>query len=387
MHAYAPRRRDMHVFCADMFTKLFLIHYLPLVAFSLHCWYTFFQDPAISAAGVQEGLERMATIKQIAQMAGVSPATVSRLLNGDPKLSVSPQTRERVHRAADRLGYLPRHPVRAAGPARTIGVLKGFSTLSGTDSAPHLSLLRAVEGALHAAGMAKLTVTGDAPAQPVDALIAYGTFSPTRMERLRRWTDNILFLGENPDPLSFDAVVPGFDWLCGHLCGYLTGLGHSRVAYVSAGEELPDCSLPDPMSRHFAAWLQNRSDLPAEYLRHASFSPESAYAHTRALLELPRAPTAILYASDAMAVGGCRAIAERGLRVGLDVSVIGLGDMAAASFLSPALTTVYIPYALIAQVALHMLRSRLDDGRREPLTVCAPLSLVVRDSCGPLREA
>ena len=88
-----------------------------------------------------------------------------------------------------------------------------------------------------------------------------------------------------------------------------------------------------------------------------------------------------------MAVGGCRAIAERGLRVGLDVSVVGLGDMAAASFLSPALTTVCIPYALLAQIALGLLRSRLDEGRREPLTVCVPLSLVERDSCGPLRNA
>ncbi len=332
----------------------------------------------------------MATIKQIAQMAGVSPATVSRLLSGDPNLSVSPQTRERVRCAADRLGYQPRRPARTArtpAPARTIGVLKGFGTLSATDNAPHLALMRAVEGALQAAGMAKLTVTGDAPAQPVDALIAYGTFSPARMERLRRWTRNVLFLGENPDPLAFDAVLPGFDWLCGRLCGYLAGLGHRRVAYVSASEELADCSLPDPMARPFAAWLQARDGLPAAYLRRAAFSPESAYAHTRALLELPQPPTAILYASDAMAVGGCRAIAERGLRVGLDVSVVGLGDMAAASFLSPALTTVCIPYALLAQIALGLLRSRLDEGRREPLTVCVPLSLVERDSCGPLRNA
>lgn len=324
----------------------------------------------------------MATIKQIAEIAGVSLSTVSRILNGDPRLSVSAKTRERVQSAADQLGYLPKHPFAPTGPCM-IGVVKGFSSYTAIATTHHLALARTIEGAMQGAGLPKLTISGDSPAQPIDALIAFGAFSPQRLALMRQWTPNILFIDSNPEPLAFDALMLGYGWLTEDVLNFLFELGHRRVAYVGARDKMRDCVLPDPMVRPFVSGMIQRGCYRPEYVRECSFTPEAACEQTRALLSLEPRPTAILYASDVMAIGGYRAITERSLVVGRDVSVIGRGDISTASFVTPALTTVHIPLAFAADGVIELLRTRLNTGRRAPVTLCVPMSLVERESCGP----
>ncbi len=324
----------------------------------------------------------MATLKQIAEIAGVSLSTVSRILNGDPRLSVSARTRERVQSAADQLGYLPKHPFAPTGPCM-IGVVKGFSSYAAIATTHHLALARTIEGAMQRAGLPKLTLSGDSPAQPVDALIAFGAFSPQRVKVMRQWTPHILFIDSNPEPNAFDAVMLGYGWLAEEVLDYLFELGHRRVAYVGARDTMCDCVLPDPMVRPFVSGMTQRGCFRPEYVHEGSFTPEAAYEQTAALLSLEKPPTAILYASDAMAIGGYRAITERSLTVGRDVSVIGRGDVSTASFVTPALTSVHIPLSFAADSVIALLRTRLSEGRRSPLTLCVPMSLIRRDSCGP----
>lgn len=324
----------------------------------------------------------MATIKEIAEIAGVSLSTVSRILNSDPRLSVAPETRERVLNAADRLGYVPKHPFRPEGHC-LVGVVKGFSNFTDMANTHHFALSRAIEGALQAAGIPKLTITGDGPAQPIDALLVFGAFGEGRLQRMRQWANHALFIDSNPDPLIFDSLILGYGWLADALLSYLYGLGHRRIAYVGAEDQQSDCTLRDPMVRPLTSGMFQRGCYRREYFRLGSFTPESAYTHTCALLELAEPPTAILYANDAMAIGGYRAVQKNGLMVGRDVSIIGRGDISTSSFVTPALTTAHIPLSFAAETVITMLQDRLEKGRQNPLTLCVPMTLIKRDSCGP----
>ena len=326
----------------------------------------------------------MATIKEIAEIAGVSLSTVSRIINGDPRLSVAPDTRERVLSTADRLGYVPKHPFRTEGHS-LVGVVKGFSNFTDMANTHHYALSRAIEGALQAAGIPKLTVTGDGPAQPIDALLAFGAFGPERLHRMRQWANHTLFIDSNPDPLVFDSLILGYGWLTDALLDYLYDLGHRRIGYIGAEDLQNDCVLRDPMVRPLTSGMFHRGCYRSEYFRLGSFTPESAYTLTLSLLDLEQPPTAILYANDAMAIGGYRAVQKRGLVVGRDVSIIGRGDISTSSFVTPALTTVHIPLSFAAETVIKMLQERLEKGRQTPLTLCVPMTLVKRDSCGPAK--
>jgi DNA-binding LacI/PurR family transcriptional regulator len=118
-----------------------------------------------------------------------------------------------------------------------------------------------------------------------------------------------------------------------------------------------------------------------EYVRHGDWSWESGYQQTLRLMELPHPPTAILCASDNMALGAMRAVAERGLRVPTDVSILGFDDIPAASNSDPPLSTIKQPAHAMVQTAIEALIRRMDGQQEPPSTIIMPTTLIERQSC------
>ena len=330
-----------------------------------------------------------ATIREIARAAGVSIATVSRVINGRP--DVSPQTREAVLRVVREHGFSTNRNARALSGGRTglVGVtvpiveaayfavvLAGAAEalyehdmrivvcptlhqherevalldrlMHGTTDGALLMLPEESNAELHALQETGYSFVVVDPRVRLDEGIP--AVSAANASGARAATDHLLALGHR----RIGAITGPPDWLASteRLNGY-------RSALAAAGV------LPDP-------------DLVVE----SDFSIESGEAAAGALLDLPERPTAIFGFNDNVAIGALEAARARGLRVPEDLSVAGFDDSEQSGLVTPALTTVRQPLAEMGRMAVSLLLRLLDHQRVEAMSVELATRLVVRDSTG-----
>jgi DNA-binding LacI/PurR family transcriptional regulator len=340
----------------------------------------------------------MAKIDDVARLAGVSTATVSRALRGLP--AVSEQTRARVAHAAATLGYVasPSASRLAGGRTGSIGVVVPrpitrwfFATV-----------VDAVEEALYPAGWDLLLYSlGDreqvrrrlfhtqALHKRVDAVMLVAT--PLGPEDVAA----ISALKLPGVTVSSGTPVPGWpsvridDVAAARVAtGHLIGLGHSRIAHIS-GDPNDDLAITTREDRRLgfhqalrAAGLAPDPALDVE----GEFTVAGGERATRELLRRGDPPTAIFAACDELAIGAMRTLREARLRVPDEVSVVGIDDHDLAAALG--LTTIAQPAAEQGRRAAHTLLALLLGGRIAPAgPELLPTSLVVRESTAPPREA
>lgn len=165
---------------------------------------------------------------------------------------------------------------------------------------------------------------------------------------------------------------------------HLAELGHRRVAFVGGPESNLSARQRALAFRQTVA--AHGWECPSGWVRQGDFNPPSGLTQTRALLDAGcGTPTAIFYGNDMMAFGGLRALAERGLAVPGDVSVVGFDDIAFAEYSNPALTTVHQNHYDIGRQAGQLLMDRLGPGEPPAHKVVLEQSLVVRESTAPPR--
>lgn len=317
------------------------------------------------------------TIRDVAERAGVSIATVSRVLNA--KDDVSTVTRGRVQEAAAELGYSVDSVGRALSSQRTrlVGVVVG-------DNAGHRDLSLVFFGVVLSAISRRLAQLGYEPLLLQDA----------DAEGSHRFDAAVLIGVNEDDPIVLDLIghahpFVGVDVRCGgdsafvgsdHANGvrlalaHLRALGHDRIAHIAGALN----TLAG--SERLAAFRSECPDQPEEYLRFGDFSSASGYREARALLALDRPPTAIMAGSDLMALAALQAIWESGRRPGRDVAVVGFDDLEAAGLAHPPLTTIRQNRHDLGTTAANRvveLLERPDSVERETVL---PVELVVRSS-------
>lgn len=329
----------------------------------------------------------MATIQDVARTAGVSTATVSRVLSA-PDV-VAEATRERVLAAVSRLGYAPNV---AAKSLRTLRTEKILVTVPDISNPFFSQVIRGVEEAASAAGYSVLL--GDTRHEP-EREEQYG-----QMLR-RKEADGLIFLGHRlPGGLTEMAramgpltpIVNGCEYSPGlgvpsaHIDNaaaafqameHLYGLGHTRVGLITG-------PLASPLSGDRlsgARQAATRRGL-AESLLVATgdFSIESGLAQTLALLTDESRPTAVFCFSDEMAMGALEACRRMGLACPAEVSLMGFDDIRYAQHLDPALTTVSQPMARIGHETVRLLLGILSGEAAVVSHVTLAHRLVVRAS-------
>lgn len=336
----------------------------------------------------------MATIHDVARDAGVSTATVSRVLSS-PQV-VAQATRERVLAVVERLGYAPNT---AAKSLRTLRTQKILVTVPDISNPFFSQVIRGVEAAAQAAGYSVLL--GDTRHDP-DREEQYG-----QMLR-RKEADGLVFLGHRlPDSLAemVEAmgarapIVNGCEFspdlavssahidnarAAAEATQHLYALGHSRVGVISG-------PLASPISRDRLDGVRDAAARhgEAESLAVAvgDFSIESGLEQTLALLQAAPRPTAIFCFSDEMAMGALEAFRRSGLSCPGDISLIGFDDIRYAQYLDPPLTTVSQPMDQIGQEAVRLLLGILTGEASEVLHLTLPHRLVIRASCGPVSKS
>ena len=334
-------------------------------------------------------VQTLATVEDIARAAGVSVATVSRVLNSSPK--VAAPTRRRVLRALDELGYAPNNLARnlRARALRVFGLV-----IPDIRNAVYTSLHRGVEDVARASGFFVLLANTDEHAHRQAEylrmllaervagviLVAAGGTLLEPVQALLRVGIPVVALDRPLVGLDLDTIQPDRArgvWLAvEHLCAHghrAMGLVNGPISMVSAVQRA------DAFRAALAALgLEHRQEWEVS----GDFREEGGFAAATELLSRSRRPTAVVVANNLMALGTLHAAAELGLRLPEDVALIAFDETEWAPFLAPPLTSVAHPTYELGRMAAELLERRLADAARPPASVFLPPRLVVRDSCG-----
>ena len=328
-----------------------------------------------------------ATIDDVAREAGVSTATVSRALHHLPYVAES--TRERVLEAAGRLRYVanPNASRLASGATSTVGVLAPVLTSWYTTE-----VVAGVEDVMAEAGYDLLISTADPEArermlsgetrfrQRVDGVLLVDVMCrEAGAQRLALLDVPVVVLGEEVhavDSVSVDNIAGG-----AMAADHLVTLGHRHIAMMGGRSYARDAhDVPNDRAAGFRGALR-RAGLALDPLLEVDggFDIEGGRLAMHALLDLPSPPTGVFAMSDEMAFGVLQAMRERGLRPGVDVSVVGFDDHPVSEAIG--LTTVRQPVRAIGRTGARLLLDHLE-GSAEVDHHPMPLSLVIRASTG-----
>jgi DNA-binding LacI/PurR family transcriptional regulator len=328
------------------------------------------------------------TITDVARQARVSTATVSRVLNGNPR--VIADTARRVEEAVALLGYtpLPAARVLAGRKTHTLGLV--IPEIGGDFFVP---LLRGIEGAARQAGYNLLVQAGDSRLElalgshNTDGLLVYtGALDSPSLSRLSAAGLPYVQLYAQPDPESPAPSVTvdnlhGTALVMDHL---VTVHARKRIVFLAGPAQEPDA-----ISRlqGYRVALQ-RHGLAADpaLVAQGGFSHELACQSVEDLIASGVGFDAIFAADDQSAAGALAALHRAKIAVPQSVSLVGFDDVAFASYLNPPLTTVHAPTEIVGQAAVQHLLKLIRGEAVERLT-SLPTALCVRRSCGCLPQS
>lgn len=327
----------------------------------------------------------MATIRDVARLAGVSIATVSRVLNGGHH-AVRDETRRRILAAIDQLDYRPNALARSLLSRRsgTLGLL-----VPDIANPYYAEILRGIEDTVRPEGYSVIICNTDRQPQKAEEYLGLlrekqcdgiifaggGMQGGQRLPSLASLGIRVVLIGRHEVDLPSVAV----DNQGGARAAtrHLVEQGHRAIAFVGGPRE--STTTQDRQAGFESALAESGIPLDPRYLRYGDLRPEGGYEAMRQLLGLAERPTAILVANDLMAIGAMKAIRDAGLKVPEDAAVVGFDDIPIASYVDPPLTTVEVPmYELGARAARAMLG--LLRGEGAPRAERLPTPLVVRGS-------
>src|SRR5712692_6968902 len=313
------------------------------------------------------------TIKEVAARAGVSVATISRVING--KGPVRESTSRRVMETAQAMRYTPHGVARSLSMRRahTVGLLlpdlhgEFFSeVIRGIDAEARRSGYHLLVSGFHS-DQEEMTAVFRAVRGRVDGLIV---MSPDR--EAAALCANLplgfpIVLLNNAGGVSRAISIDNYGGAAA-MVRHLRALGHTRIAFVKGPEENADAA-------ERLRGYRDATDVSIEL--EGDFTEEAGHAAGTHVLGMQNRPSAIFAANDAMAVGTLSAFRDAGVRVPRDIALAGFDDIPAARYVTPPLTTVNVPIAEQGRRAFDLVVSE-EEQRHEVL----PTTLVIRESCG-----
>ncbi|GLT14731.1 MULTISPECIES: DNA-binding transcriptional regulator CytR [Vibrio] len=334
----------------------------------------------------------MATMKEVAQLAGVSTATVSRALMNPEK--VSNATRKRVEDAVLESGYSPNSLARnlRRNESKTIIVI-----VPDICDPYFTEIIRGIEDT--AAEHNYLVLLGDSGQQlkressfvnlvftkQADGMLLLGTDVPFDVSKPEQKNLPPLVMACEYAPelelptVHIDNLTAAFD-----VVNYLTQMGHKKVAEMSGPAEASLCQF-----RHqgFQQALRRAGiEMNPNYQVHGDFTLESGVTAANKLLSLPEPPTAIFCHNDSMAIGAIQQAKKQGFRVPQDLSIVGFDDIQFSQYCDPPLTTIAQPRYEIGKQSMLMLLEILKGREVRAGSRLLEANLVVRNSAAPPRS-
>lgn len=327
----------------------------------------------------------MATIKEIAEIVGVSSAAVSRVLNYDEGISVSEETREAIFATAEKICYKKKviYPK-----------IENVALLYFTDNEDELEdvFYRGVrEEVIKQAKKMNIRLQiydrrdgMSVIPRDLNAFIAVGWLTRKEINQLYKICPRGVFIGTSPDEKLFDAVRPNMDSFVTQMVDYFVEKGHKKIGFIGGSDRNIDTGKP---SMDIREWSFRQSVayyhcLEEEYiLISEKFTVDEGYRMGKELLKKSSLPTALCIASDTLAVGVLQALNEKGIQVPEQMALFSINDVNIAKYLSPPLTTIHIDIPCICETALDLLRNRVLYGGKVTKLIFVNGIPIFRKSC------
>jgi DNA-binding LacI/PurR family transcriptional regulator len=329
------------------------------------------------------------TVKEVARLAGVSTATVSRVMSGTG--GVRKELVRRVQNAAQKLGYRPNPAGRNLRSRSTRAIGMVFPDI---ENPFYASVISGAEEVLQSAGYSLLLANyGEDPAREsvqlttlraehVAGILFAASCKPSAdYKSVLSAGISLVAVSRIPDGLNVDLATVSNQEGARQAIEHLIRLGHRRIGLIDG-----PVSLSTTRERH-AGYAQAFRDAglpaPRDLIIYADFYHQAAgFQAVSKLLNAGNRPSAVLIVSNNMVLGAMEALRERGLGVPKDMAIVGFGDTPSAALLNPPLTVVAQPAREIGATGARLLLERLQNPDRARRSIVLDTQLIVRESCG-----
>jgi LacI family transcriptional regulator len=323
----------------------------------------------------------------VAKKAGVSIATVSRVIN--KKGIVKPETRDRVLAVAHKMKYTPNPAARGLIMRRTEAIGLLLPDLHGEFFS---EVIRGADAAVQAQGHHLIVSSSHNDSKEIEAALRFMRGRVDGLVVMSPQIDSEILLATLPkdlpvillncrthNPLYDTITTDGFGG-AKDMVSYLLSLGHRKIAIIKGSTTNSESH--ERLNGYLAAYTAYTLMPDPAMQLDGEFTEESAFNAVRQVLRGTNRPTAIFASNDSMAIGAIGAIREAGLRIPHDISVCGFDDIPVAKYLSPSLTTVHVPIHDLGTMAINRIFDRLHKKTKGAVThVFVPTTLSIRNSC------
>ncbi len=332
----------------------------------------------------------MATIKDIAKLAKVSPATVSRVLNHDKTMSAGTGTKQRIFKAAHHLNYT-KTPQRATKKAahKTIALIEWYTEQQELNDLYYFSLREGIEKTAKKLGYRITRLFHTDPlekAADCAGILALGKFSSEQIKQLGRLSDNIVFVDSNTLAQGYSCVLPDFSTGVAAALHHFLAMGQTKIGMLAGEEHTSDSkeSLLDPRFTTFKKILTADQRYDPHYVFVGEFTLDAGYHMMQAALSDLKhdLPQAFFMANDSLAVGALRALQEQKIQIPQEISIISFNDSSLAQFAYPRLSSVHVYTAEMGASAVTLLNAQLKRSGEIfiPKMITHGVKLILRDS-------
>ena len=312
----------------------------------------------------------------------MSPATVSRVLNYDPDLSVSKETEQKVFEIAEALNYTKHKNKRRE--SAVLRLVQWYDSEEELADLYYLAIRLGIEKRAEELNIRlikeQLSELSDTETQ---GTIAVGKFDQAQMKQLKKLNEELLFVDFDGLALGINSLVVDFSQGVQLIIDQFIKEKHERIGILSGMEYTKGSrhEIDDPRFLVFREYL-TRLKLynEADHLQGA-FTIEGGYTAMKTYLESHTDyPTAFFASSDALAIGAMRAIQGHGLRIPEDISVIGFNDVSVAKYVTPALTTVKVYTEWMGELAVSTILELIQEKAPVPRKITVGTELILRES-------
>lgn len=339
----------------------------------------------------------MPSIRDVAKMAGVSPASVSRILNNDKSFHINENSRKRVIEVAKKLNYSKSK--NKSGPkvnkGMNIGLILRHSEKNETQD-PYFQNIH--EGIIEEANKWRLETEVVFRMHDKEknlellskygAIILVGQMTDESIERIRNYNKNIILVDAAPVLDDCTYIQNDFTGQTTKILNYLYKLGHRNIVYIGGKASVVDLkgkTIPlntEKRALAYSNWMKVKGLNKYEHLYLSSWSIENGYRLCNAMIaENNKLPTAILVGSDPMALGVYKSLKNHKIKIPDEVSVISFDDVEINRYLTPSLSSVYMDSKRMGRVAVRLAKDMMiETGDAMPLVVTCRSELHLRES-------
>ncbi|MGL9815585.1 MULTISPECIES: LacI family DNA-binding transcriptional regulator [Enterococcus] len=325
----------------------------------------------------------MATIRDIAKLAGVSPATVSRVLNYDQELSVAQETKQRIFEVAEDLNYTKHKRANKIGKA-VIRLVQWYDEAEELADLYYLSIRLGIEKKAEELNIQiRREALNELSDIQVNGTIALGKFDAEQIRQLKQTDENLLLVDFDGMNMGLNSLVVDFDQSVNLVIDHFIRQGYQKIGILSGEEKTKHNLQPieDPRLMAFKHKMKQLNLYRPEFTLTAAFSMETGKtAMAEFLSSTEELPNALFASSDALAVGAMQAIQAAGLRIPEDISVIGFNDVSVAKYVSPALSTIKVETEWMGELAVSTILDLAKEFSPVPRKIMLGTKLIQRES-------